>query len=78
MTILEKKMRFVDVCCVNNLFTCGSASQYSAVIDLYARLSGLTDPLFPAVVYMTWICSDIDTFSISDVNDILCDSFDAE
>lgn len=78
MTFLDKEVRFVDVCQANGLFTCGTCSQYDAVMTSYAILSGRTDPMFTTLVYMTWICSDMDKFSIDDVRNILWDSFDAE
>lgn len=65
------KAKFIDLCVKNGLFTCGSCSQYSAVMDLYAELKTPYDRMFEPVVYMTWICSDTERYTVQDIRLIL-------
>lgn len=71
-------MEFMEMCCKNGFFTCGDNKQYKKVIDYYnlARSCFYTyTTMLEAIVYMTYICSDMDKFSVDDVRKAVYELF---
>ena len=69
----------MNACCKYGLFTCGYINQYEAVMCYAGCLDNgdclSQSPLFEAVVYMTWICSDTNVFTVDNVRTIITEAF---
>lgn len=68
---MSKKQRYVDLCIANGLFTCGGCRQYAQVMEMYASLNSYMDAMFEPVVYMTYICSDTEEFTVNQIRMII-------
>lgn len=68
---------YQNLCCEYGWFTCGCNEQYETV-TYYAMTLTPEDARhcsyqFEAVVYMTWICSDTEYFTVNDIRAVLYD-----
>ena len=65
-----KKVAYQEMCCREKYFTCGNNQQYAKVMQIlcdYTYNDHCTHGGFDALVYMTWICSDVGMVLISEV-----------
>lgn len=65
-----KRYEFQNMCCEYGFFTCGDNCQYAKVMDmleLFTSGTHCTHSGFDALVYMTWICSDVDMVLLCEV-----------
>lgn len=69
--------KYQELCIRYEWFTCGSIQQYEAVtcyaMGLTPEDARNTSNRFEAVVYMTWICSDTDVFTVGEIRALLYD-----
>lgn len=69
------RYEFQNMCCEYGWFTSGCVRQYEKVTE-YASMLDRVDAEyyrtpFEAVVYMTYICSDMEIFTVNDIRDAL-------
>lgn len=71
-------MKFMEMCFKNGFFTCGDNKQYSEVLRYYYHAtlkSRVPKSMIEAIVYMTYICSDLDEIRIEDVRKAVYELF---
>lgn len=67
---MDIKTRFRYMCVENDFFTCGSNEQYERVMDFVESLyesDYLSNLVLVGVIYMVYICSDTDEFTVTDI-----------
>lgn len=83
MTRFRRTQEFIDCCKAHKLCTCATNEQYMNAADYYAILRFDCREIFDCksvcgqmadlepLVYMAWIISDTDKFTVNDVREIL-------
>lgn len=62
---------FYDFCRTHGLFTCGDCEQYETVADIYSMLDDVYDCEFLPFVYMLWLCSDKEVFTLGRIEHLV-------